>query len=29
MTVLAGMDAPAVDAAWAHELLGDGEHHIG
>jgi len=22
MTVLAGMDAPAVDAPWAHELLG-------
>jgi AcrR family transcriptional regulator len=29
MTVLAGMDAPAVDAAWARELLGDGEHHGG
>jgi AcrR family transcriptional regulator len=23
MTVLAGMDAPAVDAAWARELLGE------
>jgi AcrR family transcriptional regulator len=23
MTVLAGMDAPAVDAGWVHKLLGD------
>jgi hypothetical protein len=28
MTVLAGMDAPAVDADWARELLGPG-HGIG